>query len=274
MFKTRLLSSIVLVIIIVACLLLGGPTLYIFDLLISIIAYLELTKCMGVRGDQQKPCLLEIIGAFNVCLYYLVLYFSNNQESVMFVFSITILTILVIYVFTFPKYEAKQVLACGFSFFYAPFMLSYLYLTRELEGIGKYAVWLIFISSWICDTCAYIFGMLLGRHKLCPKLSPKKSIEGAIGGVFGSAVVGCIYAYILLRMGVVDDKTLWVFPVISSIGACVSQVGDLSASALKRNFGIKDYGKLIPGHGGIMDRFDSVIFTSPMIYFLTVFLLK
>ena len=274
MFKFRFWSSVVLVIVVGACVLLGGPFLYLFDLFISLIAYLELTKCMGVRGDKKKPCLLEIVGALCVVSYYLVLFFVNNQESVMFVFAISILSILIIYVFKFPKYEAKQVLAAGFSFFYAPVMLSYLFLTRELEGIGRYAVWLIFISSWICDTCAYIFGMLLGKHKLCPHLSPKKSIEGAVGGVFGSAVVGCIYAFILLKLGVVDEKTLWVFPVISSIGACVSQVGDLSASAIKRNFGIKDYGKLIPGHGGIMDRFDSVIFTAPMIYFLTVFLLK
>ena len=115
--------------------------------------------------------------------------------------------------------------------------------------------------------------MLFGKHKLAPVLSPKKSIEGAIGGVAGAALVGLIYAMVLKNAGISQSNLLWVFPVISAVGAVISQVGDLAASAVKRNFGIKDYGKLIPGHGGIMDRFDSVVFTAPMIYYLAVLLL-
>ena len=151
-------------------------------------------------------------------------------------------------------------------------MLSFIYLVRELPH-GIYTVWMIFISSWICDTCAYAVGMLFGKHKLAPVLSPKKSIEGAIGGVAGAALVGLIYAMVLKNAGISQSNLLWVFPVISAVGAVISQVGDLAASAVKRNFGIKDYGKLIPGHGGIMDRFDSVVFTAPMIYYLAVLLL-
>lgn len=151
-------------------------------------------------------------------------------------------------------------------------MLSFIYLVRELP-YGVYSVWMIFISSWICDTCAYVVGMLIGKHKLAPVLSPKKSIEGAIGGIAGAALVGALYAYFIVEPAVSGQKVTWVFVLISAVGAVISQVGDLAASAIKRNHEIKDYGKLIPGHGGVMDRFDSVIFTAPMIYFLVLLLI-
>ncbi len=273
MFKARFWSAVVLVLIIGTVLTLGGPWLYLFTLAISAIAYFEMTKAMKVRGEMKKSCLIEWFGLLGIIGYYLIIYFANTETFVMLTITLTIVSILFVYVFTFPKYEAKQIMAAVFSFIYAPIMLSYLYMTRCLEN-GFYIVWLIFISSWICDTCAYLVGMAIGKHKLAPILSPKKSIEGAVGGVIGSAVVGLLYAFVLIRTGTSNENMLWVFPVISAVGAMISQVGDLAASAIKRNFNIKDYGKLIPGHGGIMDRFDSVIFTSPMIYYMAVLLLK
>ena len=110
--------------------------------------------------------------------------------------------------------------------------------------------------------------MLFGKHKLAPILSPKKSIEGSIGGIAGSAIVGALFGYFIAEQVITDQQVTWVFALIGAIGSVVSQIGDLAASAIKRNYEIKDYGKLIPGHGGIMDRFDSVLVTAPMIYFL------
>ena len=272
MFKTRAISSVLLVIIIAAVLLLGGPVLYIFTLLIAMKAFFELTKAMKVRGEQEKVCLVEIFGAFGVLGYYAVVFFANTLVYLMLSLTLAIVAILIVYVFSFPKYHANQIMAGIFSFIYAPIMLSYLYLTRNLEN-GIYIVWLIFISSWICDTSAYLVGMAIGKHKLAPILSPKKSIEGAVGGVAGSALVGFLYGLVLEKVGLHNSDTLWVFPLISAIGAVLSQIGDLTASAIKRNFDLKDYGRIIPGHGGIMDRFDSVVFTAPMIYYLAVLLL-
>lgn len=273
MFKTRLISSIFLVIIVASALLLGGPVLFVFTLLVALKAFFELTKATKVRNDSEKVCILEIWGALGVLGYYGVLWFANTQTYLMLTITLTIVAVLFVYVFQFPKYHANQIMATVFSFIYAPIMISYLYLTRNLEN-GIYVVWLIFTSSWICDTCAYLTGMAFGKHKLAPVLSPKKSVEGAIGGILGAALVGFIYALVLQKIGIRQDALLWGFPLISGIGAMISQVGDLAASAIKRNFGIKDYGKLIPGHGGIMDRFDSVVFTAPMIYYLAVLLLK
>ena len=176
-----------------------------------------------------------------------------------------------IYVFSFPVFKAEQVMTVFFGVFYVAVMLSYVYQTRMLDD-GAVAVWLIFLSSWGCDTCAYCVGMLLGKHKMAPKLSPKKSIEGGIGGLAGAALLGALYALAINKWGGASAG-VGEYALICFVGGIISMIGDLAASAIKRNHEIKDYGKLIPGHGGILDRFDSVIFTAPVIYYLAVALM-
>ena len=180
--------------------------------------------------------------------------------------------VMAVYVFAFPRFRAEQVMTSFFGFFYVSVMLSCVYLTRSLPN-GVYLVWLIFLCSWGCDTCAYCVGVLIGKHKLAPVLSPKKSIEGAVGGVVGAALLTIAYGFACREaMGI---STAYVFALagISAVGSLISMVGDLAASAIKRNYEIKDYGTLIPGHGGILDRFDSVIITAPIIYFLALYFL-
>ena len=159
-------------------------------------------------------------------------------------------------------------MAAVFSFLYAPVLLSFVYLTRECET-GIYLVWLILISSWGCDTCAYVVGKLIGKKHIFPELSPHKSLEGCIGGVAGAALIGGLYAHFFVEAAFPDQIITWTIAFICAAGAVMSMVGDLAASAIKRNHNIKDYGKLIPGHGGIMDRFDSMTVTAPMTYFLS-----
>ena len=182
-----------------------------------------------------------------------------------------LMLLMTIYVFTFPKFTTEQITVAFFGIFYVGLMFSYLYQVRSMPD-GKYLVWLIVLSSWGCDTCAYCAGMLLGKHKMAPKLSPKKTVEGAVGGVLGAALLGFLYGVYfeghmveLARPGVISAAAC-------AIAAVISQIGDLAASAIKRNHGVKDYGHLIPGHGGILDRFDSMIFTAPAIYFAVMFL--
>ena len=121
---------------------------------------------------------------------------------------------------------------------------------------------LVVIASISNDIMAYFTGYFLGKHKLCPKLSPKKTVEGAVGGVIGSAVFCAVFALIAA-----PDKVMSC-ALAGLIASPFAQAGDLIASAFKRKMGIKDYGKLIPGHGGIMDRFDSVLLTAPFIYYV------
>ena len=115
--------------------------------------------------------------------------------------------------------------------------------------------------------------MLIGRHKMSPKLSPKKSVEGAVGGVVGAALLTALFGTVFRQAMEITTAEVWALAAIAAVGALISMVGDLAASAIKRNYDIKDYGTLIPGHGGILDRFDSVIITAPIVYFLAATIL-
>lgn len=273
MFYKRALSSVVLVLIAVTALIAGGPVLAGILLLLSLVAYFELTKAVGIHENTKHINPLECAGLLGIVVYYLALYFAKTQTAMVFAIVLTFFAVMFVYVFSFPRYQSGEVMANFFCVVYAPVLLSFIYLTRNLKH-GIYVVWLIFISSWVCDTCAYLVGVLIGKHKMAPKLSPKKSVEGCIGGTVGSAMVGALFGWYLETYVLNGEPLILVFTVIGAVGAVISQVGDLAASAIKRNHDIKDYGKLIPGHGGVMDRFDSVIFASPIIYFLAYFLIN
>ena len=256
MFKTRLISGIVLVIIALATIISGSWILFFTLLAVSLIGMRELYKVMKVSDEHVT--VLELVGYLGAVLYYIAMKADFGNYGTMAII-ISMILILFVYVFGYPKYHAEQVMAAFFGVVYVV-MLSFIYLTRSLPD-GKFLVWLIFLCSWGCDTCAYCVGMLIGKHKMAPVLSPKKSIEGAVGGVAGAALLGVIYA-------AATQGKMAEYALICAVGALISMVGDLAASAIKRNQNIKDYGKLIPGHGGILDRFDSVIITAPVIYYL------
>ena len=272
MFGKRLRSSVVLVILALVLLLTGDGVLALGMLILSLIAFRELTKACGVIAEGQKNNALEAVGYAGIVLYYLVVYGSGNPVYWVGMLALIFLGMMFVYVFSFPRFRAEQVMTAFFCAFYAPVLFTFIFLTRNLPN-GIYMVWMIFISSWICDTCAYLTGMAIGKHKLAPVLSPKKSIEGAVGGVVGSALVGAAFGYFALERVFADQNVTWIAALICGVGAVISQVGDLAASGIKRNHDIKDYGKLIPGHGGIMDRFDSVLFTAPIIYYLAILLI-
>lgn len=273
MFWTRLASGIVLVIIALAALGFGGIPLALILWAISLVALRELTKALKCATDSKKLNVLEILGMAGVTAYYLVMYFSGTHTLLFMCIVGFFMLEMFVYVVNFPKFRAEQVMAVVFSFLYAPVMLSFIYQTRAFEQ-GIYVVWMILISSWGCDTCAYAVGMLIGKKKIFPRLSPKKSLEGCIGGVLGAALIGWLYGHFFVESAFPDRTVSGMIALICAVGAIMSMVGDLAASAIKRNNDIKDYGRLIPGHGGIMDRFDSVIVTAPMTYFLTVLLLS
>lgn len=273
MFWTRLISGIVLIIIALLTMSLGGPALALILLVISLIAYRELTRALKVVEEGQRTNGLEAVGLIGVILYYAAIWFSSLEILLLMCIVGVFMAELFVYVFTFPKFHVRQVVASFFAFIYAPVMLAFVYLTRMCPQ-GIYIVWMILISSWGCDTCAYVVGKLIGRKKIFPILSPAKSLEGCIGGVAGAALIGGLYGNFFVEQAFSDQTVAWIIAFICAVGAVMSQVGDLAASAIKRNHEIKDYGKLIPGHGGIMDRFDSMIVTAPMIYFLTILLIR
>lgn len=276
MFWKRLFSGVILLAIALGTMAFGSIPLAATLFLISLIAYRELTKVMGAAGEGKKINGLEMTGFLGITAYYgvciLQVSFGYSQLLPMAVIMAVFLGELLVYVITFPRYQASQVAAAFFAFLYAPVMLGYTYLTRELPQ-GLYLVWLILISSWGCDTCAYVVGVLIGKKKIFPVLSPKKSLEGCIGGVMGSMIIAALYGYFFVEASFPDKSVAWLITIICGIGAICSMVGDLAASAIKRNHDVKDYGNLIPGHGGIMDRFDSMIVTAPLVYFMAALLL-
>ena len=146
---------------------------------------------------------------------------------------------------------------------YVGFFFYHLAAIGMLDGYSIF-VWMVMITAFVTDTCAYFSGVFFGKHKMTPVISPKKTWEGAVGGVIGTIIVSGIFGFVFMRPLLVDCM------VIGLLGAVISMFGDLTASIFKRKMGIKDYGTLIPGHGGILDRFDSVLFTAPVIYYYIV----
>lgn len=244
----------------------GGGVLFGATLILSWIGMFELYRIFGI--ERRMP---GILGYLAAAFYYGNLLFDFLSEQMILVLGFLML-LMFVYVFTYPKYKTEQMMAAFFGMFYVAAMLSYVWQTRMLSA-GVYLVWLIFLCSWGCDTCAYCVGKQIGKHKMTPILSPKKSVEGAVGGVLGAALLTLIYGIALRENMGLALTDIGMMAGISAVGALISMVGDLTASAIKRNYGIKDYGRLIPGHGGILDRFDSVIFTAPIVYYLAVYLL-
>ena len=267
MFKTRLLSGIVLVIAAIFLIVTGNEVLLFSTLLISCICMFEL-----FRVFKFEKSLLSVVPYIALILFYINLRWSFIHD-VMMLFMGFLIVLMFVYVLSYPKYDAKQLMAAFFGMFYVGTMLSYVYQIRTLNN-GLYLAFLVFLCSWGCDTCAYCVGVLIGKHKMAPKLSPKKSIEGAVGGVLGSALLTALYCFIFRNHMNIDGTEIAILAVIAAVAGLISMVGDLCASAIKRNYDIKDYGHLIPGHGGILDRFDSMIITAPIIYYLASFFLS
>ena len=261
----RILSGIVLMIITASSLWIGSWYLFGVCIFISLVGMMELYRVVGIHKQ-----LIGIIGYLSAIVYYICVYFNYQQYSLLILLASLMLT-MTVYVISFPRYKTEEAIMVFFGICYVAVMLSYIYQTRVMEN-GIYVVWIIFISSWGNDTFAYFTGVLFGKHKMAPKLSPKKSVEGAIGGILGAAVLGAVYGYIVTGKITEVSNPIFVFAVASATGALLSIVGDLAASAIKRNHQVKDYGKLIPGHGGILDRYDSVIFTAPVVFWVVYFL--
>lgn len=273
MFWTRLISGIFLIIFTFFTMMAGGSILLLTLFAISVIGLFELYRVMKF---EKAP--LGWIGYVSTGLWYLILFYGMNgkievERYFMLLFSTFVILLLFVFVIAYPKYSAIQLFSAVFGFLYVPMMLSFIFQTRESISFGKWLVWLIYVSSWGSDTCAYVVGRLIGKRKLAPILSPKKSVEGSIGGILGSALLGGLLAFFMFKGEEGFYSLLFVFMIISGVGSMISQIGDLAASGIKRNFDVKDYGRLIPGHGGILDRFDSIIITAPIIYFLSSFLL-
>ena len=179
MFRTRLISGIVLVLIALVVIITGGPVLAATLFIISEIGVFELYRVLKVQDAGFSP--LAAVGYLGTAAYYAIVFFAGSAYT-MTVLLATLILCMGVYVFAYPRYRSDQVTGAFFGVVYVAVMLSCIYELRILDK-GVYLVWLVFLASWGCDTCAYCVGKLIGKHKMTPKLSPKKSVEGGIGGV-------------------------------------------------------------------------------------------
>ena len=255
--KTRIISGAVLTVILVGAVAGGAVTMFALAALITGMGLFELYRVVGIHKSA-----LGITGYVMAAAYYAMLWFEKMQYLDYYCVASGIIFMFV-YVCTFKNMRAKQAAFGLLGLYYVAIPISYIYKIRILDK-GIFIFILVFVCSWIADTFAYFTGVTLGKHKLVPHLSPKKSVEGAIGGILGAIIVGTLYGFFLGRY--YGEHLALSFGIICALGSFISIFGDLAASAIKRKYDVKDYSNLIPGHGGILDRFDSMIFVAPIVY--------
>ncbi|MBU3092265.1 phosphatidate cytidylyltransferase [Clostridium sp. CM028] len=249
-------------------LILGGEYLKYSVMVLSLFGMYEFYKVS--RKKHYKP--IGIIGYILCIVYYLNMSKDFSASFNVYILIVTILLLLCIPVI-YTKYNFVDVALTIFGFLYVAVFFSFIVFINN-KTYGQYLVWIIFICSWVCDTSAYYCGRFLGKggkHKLCPKVSPNKTIEGSIGGLLGSTIGCTIYGYVISKYGV--PIQLYHYAIIGVLCGSFGQLGDLIASSIKRFVGAKDYSSLIPGHGGVLDRFDSILFVSVVAFYYITFIL-
>ena len=261
--KQRVISGIVMVPIFLALMYFGGLFLEIAMLLATIVAIREFYK--GFQACNVYPSFL--VGYAWVAALYI---FGSNifikgAPEPMFLMAWIATGVMAssMYIFRVDRRKPEDGMATMLGIIYIAFFFFHIVLVEESYHI---MVWLIFLAAFGSDICAYFTGYFLGKHKMAPHLSPKKTWEGFFGGILGGTLVCGLFGYLF-----VPEAMMHCF-IIGGIAAVFSVFGDLTASAYKRTMGIKDYGKLIPGHGGIMDRFDSVLYTAPVVFYYIQFM--
>ena len=258
--RTRVIAGLLLVPLLML-IILGGTPLYIGEAIIIAIALNEFYKAFEEKDIKPLYYIGYIFSIYLLIKNYLELSISYTYTLIFILFLIAIIPILTL------RRNIMDIVVTFFGIFYVGVLIDFIVLTMDGFVDGKKLVWLIFIIAFMTDTFAYFAGYLFGKHKLIPEVSPKKTIEGSIGGILGSTICCLIFGYIF-KLDIV------MMIVIGSIGSIIAQIGDLFASSIKRYVGIKDYGNLIPGHGGILDRFDSVILVAPFVYSAIILFIK
>lgn len=239
---------------------------------IMVLALFGLYEFYKVIKEKQINA-VKFVGYFMCIIYYTLFIPKDIAFKEVFLFIIFMTLILLCLPVLNIKYTFIDVACTILGFLYVAVFFSFIPLVNAKEN-GNLLIWLIFISSWLCDTSAYYVGRAFGKNKLCPKISPKKTIEGSIGGLIGSSIACLILGYFINVYSFGVYIPLYHYLIIGLICGVFCQLGDLIASSIKRYVGVKDYSNLIPGHGGILDRFDSILFSSVIVYFYLTFILN
>lgn len=259
----RIISGVVLLAIVAMILILGNTT--IVNITMSIVALLAINEYFNCLGN--KDIAIRILG--NILAVLIAFLDKLPIEILILIFPTTIVLLFLKVIITEMKTNYQNIAVAGFGIIYIIGFLIFIPLLYATEH-GKFLIWYLAIAAWGADTFAYSIGTRFGKHKLTP-ISPKKSIEGSIGGVIGAVILSLIYTYILNETGNLEISYLAISG-IAIILSILGEIGDLAASSIKRYVGIKDFSQLIPGHGGMLDRIDSILLMAPFAYFLLTLL--
>lgn len=233
---------------------------------VALIALVGLSEIYNATGLIKRNNALCIFGYVYSTAMYIVITLAQRGAFALGTMICMLGILLMVYmVFNHETVGFADISQFFFSTVYVSGLLAYIVLVRK-EDTGRFLIWIIFITAWLSDTLAFAFGRRFGRNKLLPEVSPNKTVEGAAGGLCGSLVFNLIFGFICSAF---FGRSVYYLPLglLAILAGVLSQLGDLAASCIKREHGIKDYSNLLPGHGGVLDRFDSVLFVAPTVYY-------
>lgn len=262
--KMRVLTAVIGIPVIILVLLSPSWVMLAAVVMCSLVGLFEFYGAVKMRKSMPILCVLGYIGA--AALPFCVFLEPKQILTCAFAYLVILFAVMLM---SHRKIMFTDISMTVMSLIYIPFLLSHILFIRRME-FGNIIVWLVFLGAFMTDSCAFFTGKTLGRRKLCPNISPKKTIEGAIGGVVGCGLSFLLFAFIVNAcLGRWLDGYTMSYIRIFSLGlivAVLAQIGDLTASLIKRQFDIKDFGNLFPGHGGMLDRCDSIILVAPVIF--------
>lgn len=236
----------------------------VFSGAVLLVTLVMLTEFQKALSSHKAVLAVSLLSSIAVALGMLL---QTPQMGI----AVLIVLHLILVVVLFGRVHFKDIYISGFSTLFITMFMTVISLLHRETGVA--GPLLIFICAWVTDSGAYFAGYFLGRHKLAPHLSPKKTVEGAVGGML-ACVVFCLLYIVVLENGfgysVDPAEYVWI-AVLGAVASGFAQLGDLTASAVKRDCGVKDFGYILPGHGGLMDRFDSVVFIAPLIYYILLY---
>ena len=259
----RISSALILFPLVVIILVLGSK--YIVSIGLAIIALLSMQEYLHAVSKKSNP--IKWISYLSCAAISLLSLVPQALFGNVILISIPILLLILFLqvIITEMKTNFNDLVYTFIGIIYIAFLIGSMVMVRNLEN-GKILIWYVLFSGWATDVFAYAIGMRFGKHKFS-SVSPKKSVEGAIAGTLAAIVVTAIYTYFINTYAPVEYSYLYV-AIITLVLSLVGQIGDFAASCIKRYVDIKDYSNLIPGHGGMLDRIDSIMFIAPFAYIL------
>ena len=271
--KTRILAALPIAAILIAAIIIQGYFLFGLVVVLSFIAQKEILGAVSAKGDKAIGIIPYIL-----CAVIPVTMFLNTTVTLYLIivsYVVALMALFMIAMFS-KKYDYKCLRNSIVALVYPQLLFVFVYLLVvhhigfDFFSANPFVLLLAILAPIFCDCLAYFVGKGLGKRKLCPEISPKKTVAGLVGGILGGALAGFL-VWLFFASGIIGfyyDMNVFAAIGICAVVAFISQLGDLSASYIKRHYGIKDFGSLIPGHGGILDRMDSILFAVPVVYML------